>query len=50
MSSTNVDIDNANHCPIPNKDDSKCKIKILSNSVVVFRAEGECPVNFTCRL
>ena len=47
MSSTNVDINNANHCPIPNENDSKCEIKILSNGVVVFRTEGECPVNFS---
>ncbi|MBD2508285.1 hypothetical protein H6G91_13515 [Nostoc muscorum FACHB-395] len=47
MSSTTVSIDNSVSCPIPNKDDSKCEIKILSNGNVVFRAEGECPVNYT---
>jgi hypothetical protein len=47
MSSSNVTIDSAINCPTPNKDDSKCEIKILSNGSVIFHDKGECPVNYT---
>ncbi|MEH1940093.1 MAG: hypothetical protein V7L01_07740 [Nostoc sp.] len=47
MSSPNVNINASAKCPVPNKDDEKCEIKILSDGAVLFRAEGECPVSFT---
>jgi hypothetical protein len=47
MSSTDISVDNSAKCPVPNEGDSKCEIRILKDGAVIFRAEGECPVNYT---